>query len=294
MNIVKNLFAITLLVKSLLCFGQEKQKEQSKKIIISDIFILSGFINRTPTFATLNDFKFLAPESTLLNNNFSDYTQTFGFSIKSMYSMLLDIRFRSKGKNVYKSNPQLRLGFSYFSGVILSGGLHKFERKPCDTLYSTQTWQTIYIDSVTWSSYKMNYTSDQIRFDGSFIFQTHSQARLTLFTGLGLTAGLSINASSDIYYDKVARTEERGNGTPYFYSNSSTSEKFINKNNLGFSLYIPIGVAYRIGKKNPFWKQIHLFYEGRPGINLTSIPELRNITNANFQHGLGLRISWHN
>ena len=281
-------------MSSIISYGQEKEKEQLKRIIICNVFVQAGFINRTPTFGTVTDFKLLAPKSVLLNSDFSGYSQTFGWSLKSMYSISTGIKFRSKKKEVYKSNPILRFGVSYFSGSILSGGVYKFERKPCDTLYPTQTWQTIYLDSVTWSSYKMNYTSDQIRFDGSFIIQTNSQERLTLFTGLGLTAGLSMNASTDIYYDKVVRTEERGNGTPYFYSNSSTSEKFINKNNGGYSIYIPMGVDFRIGNKNAFWKQMHLFYELKPGINMTSIPELRDITNANFQHGLGLKVSWNN
>ncbi|MBI4930025.1 MAG: hypothetical protein HY841_04620 [Bacteroidetes bacterium] len=294
MNPAKFLLAIILLANSFLSFGQEKQTKQSKRIIISDIFVQAGFINRTPTFGTLNDFKLLAPQSVLLNNDFSEYSKTFGWSLKKLYSISTGIKFRNKEKGVYKSNPILRLGVSYFSGSILSGGMYKFERKPCDTVYSTQTWQTIYIDSVTWRSYKMNYISDQIRFDGSFIFHSNIQTRFSLFTGLGITAGLSINTFTDIYYDKSDRTEDRGGSTRYYSSSMDISEKFVNKNNLGFSVYIPVGIDFRIGKKNAFWKQIHLFYELKPGINMTSIPELRDITNANFQHGVGLRVSWSN
>jgi len=53
-----------------------------------------------------------------------------------------------------------------------------------------------------------------------------------------------------------------------------------------------LGIDFRIGKKREFWKRTHLFYELRPGINVTSIPELRPITNASVQHGIGLRVSW--
>jgi hypothetical protein len=47
-----------------------------------------------------------------------------------------------------------------------------------------------------------------------------------------------------------------------------------------------------LGKKKEFWKRTHLFYELRPGINITSIPELGTITNSSNQHGLGLRVTW--
>lgn len=284
---------LAISISSIISFGQENKKEQLKKIIISDLFVQAGFIKRTPPSGGLDDFKLLAPQSVLLNENFSGYSKTFGFNLKSMYSILVGIKF--KEKEIYKSNPQLRLGISYYSGPILSGGLRKFERKPYDTLYSTQTGQTTYIDSLISRSYRMDYTSDQIRFDGSIIFKTNQQERFSLFTGLGITAGISINAFTDIYYDNQDRIEDRSNPSPAIsYPTSNPDETFINKTNFGFSIYIPIGLDFRIGKKNKFWKQIHLFYELKPGINTTSIPELRSVTNPSFQHGLGIRVSKNN
>ena len=70
------------------------------------------------------------------------------------------------------------------------------------------------------------------------------------------------------------------------------TEYYKNKNNFGFSAYIPMGIDFRIGRKRKFWKQIHLFLELRPGINGTSIPELRTIVNSSMQYGFGLKVSW--
>lgn len=143
----------------------------------------------------------------------------------------------------------------------------------------------------------MNYTSEQLRFDGSLIFRTDAQARWSLYTSIGITAGMSINAQTDIFYDKMERTEMNypngNNYSSYSYSGSYNyeTEKYRNKNNFGLSTYIPMGIDFRIGKKREFWKWTHLFYELRPGINMTSIPELRTITNASIQHGLGLKVS---
>lgn len=296
------LSAIILLTVSFSVFGQEQPPKTIKKISIHDFYIQTGMFFERNTNGTLTDFKTLAPQSVLLNNNMTDFSQSVGFSMtgNTMFSVMLGLQFSDKQKTIYKANPLLRLGISYFSGTTLTGGSYKEDRKPYDTLTSTQTGQTVYIDSVTTKNYSMNYSSEQLRFDGSLIFRTNPEARWSIYTGIGITAGLSINANTDIYYSNYGRTETRyANGSTsssYNYSSSDNSnsktEKIKNKTNFGASTYIPMGIDIRIGKKREFWKRTHLFYELRPGINITSIPELRTITNASLQHGLGLRVSW--
>lgn len=292
------LLAVILLTVSFSVFGQEPPSKKIKKISIQDFYIQTGMFLERNTNGTLTDFKTLAPQSVLLNSNMTDYSQSGGFRMtgNSMFSVMLGLQFSDKQRTIYKANPQLRLGISYFSGTTLSGGSYKADRKPYDTLTSTQTGQSVYIDSINTKNYNMNYSSEQLRFDGSLIFRTNPEARWSIFTGIGITAGLSINANTEIYYSSYGRTETRyANGntsSSYNYSGSynTKTEKFKNKTNFGASTYIPMGIDFRIGKKREFWKRTHLFYELRPGINITSIPELRTITNASLQHGLGLRV----
>ncbi|HPS71758.1 MAG TPA: hypothetical protein PLM70_05865 [Bacteroidales bacterium] len=106
---------------------------------------------------------------------------------------------------------------------------------------------------------------------------------------------MSFNAKTYIHYSK---TEQIQSQDPYQYNNfydnydgTSESEMINNNNNFGFSAYIPLGVDFRIGKKRDFWKRIHLFYELRPNINVTYIPNLRSITNTSINHGIGCKIS---
>jgi len=211
---------------------------------------------------------------------------------------MLGIQFSDKPKTTYKANPLLRLGVSYFSGTSLTGSFYKEDRKTCDTLTSTQTGRTVYLDSVTTKSYSMNYSSEQLWFDGSLIFRTNPKARWSLFAGIGITAGFSINANTEIYYSKsdwIAARHPDGNHLFLYFSAGSydsKEEKYRNKNNFSASTFIPLGINYRIKKNGEFLKPIYLFYELRPGIYITSIPELRTITNANIQHWFGLRVSW--
>jgi len=299
----KLLLAVLLLTGLSPVFAQEEQPKTVKRISISDIYIQTGFFLERSTSGTLTDFKTLAPQSVLLNSDFTGYSSSNGLSLtgNTMFSVMLGIQFSDKQKTTYKANPLLRLGVCYLSGTTLTDNLFKEDRQTYDTLTSAQTGQTVYIDSVTTKSSGMNYSSEQLRFDVSLIFRTNPEARWSLYTGIGITAGLSFNANTDIYYSKYDRTETRnpnGNSSSSSYSsyfgsnNNSQTERFRNKNNFGLSTNIPMGVDFRIGKKREFWKRTHLFYELRPGINITSIPELRTIANASLQHGLGLKVSW--
>ena len=293
--------AILLVTVSFSLFGQEEQTKTFKRISIHDFYIQPFVFSEPYINGSISDFESLAPQSVLLNNDFGDFSSSyngFGMSSNTAFSILLGIQFSDKAKTVYKANPLLRLGVCYFSGTSLTVGSYKEEHIAYDTLTSVQTGQIIYIDSVISTGFGMDYSWQQLRFDGSMIFRTDPQARWSLYAGIGITAGVSINAETYISHSISGRTETRypnGNTNSSYDYNGSYSDKaevFRNKTNYGFSAYIPMGVDFRTGKKIPFWKLVHVFYELRPSINMTSIPELRTITNASIQHGVGLRVSW--
>jgi hypothetical protein len=297
---LSNILTVVILMTVYSSVFAQEQPKTVKRVSIHDFYVQPVIFSERNTYGALSDFKTLAPQSVLLNNDLSGFSPGGGFSMSgsTMFSVMLGLQFSDQKKSVYKANPLLRLGICYFSGTSLTGASYKDEHIPYDTLTSVRTGQTVYIDSVIMQSYGMDYTSQQLRFDGSLIFRTDPEARFSLFAGIGITAGLSLNAVTYISYSSYCRTETRfpdGNTTSsYDYSGSSTdkTEEYRTQNNLGFSSYLPMGVDFRIGKKNEFWKLLHVFYELRPSINITSIPELRTITNASIQQGFGLRVSW--
>lgn len=289
---INNLLLVSiLLIASFSVLSQTEQPKVIKRISVNDVYVQVGLLSEFNKNGTLSDFKTLAPQSTLLNNDFTTYTQSNGSVLTSNagFSYMLGLQFRDREKTNYKSNPLLRLGVSYFGGTTLDGNLYKQERKHYDTLFSKQSGKEYYLDSVTTTNYSMSYRSQQIRFDGSLIFRTNPSARWSFYSGMGITIGASINAQTDVFYSKYTS----GNGSSYSFAGSSYKfETYRNKNNIGFSGYIPMGIDFRIGKKREFWKMTHLFYELRTGINMTSISELRTITNGGIQNGLGVKVTW--
>lgn len=294
---IASLFLITL--ASTVAAQNAPAKSQSR-LNINELNIQLGFFRQNNLDANLANFKKLAPESVLLINNFSGYKTSSGFvsTGNTMFSVLLGVQFLDKNKNTYKANPILRIGISYFTGAQLSGNVFSEEKKTYDTLRSSTTSETFYIDSTRTKEYGMNYSSQQLRLDASLLFSTNPAARWKFYSGIGITTGLSFNARTNIYYRESESKEMRnanesnfGYGYSSYGSSVTTFETIRNKSNFGMSAYIPLGVDFRIGRRE-FWKRTHLFYEFRPSINYVSIPELQSMVNAHLVQGLGFKVTW--
>lgn len=280
--------------------AQEVKPAKTKMISVNEFYITASGWNEVATNTGLSDFKLLAPRSVLLNKDFTNFNFSGGkyYSSESLFSMLVGINFFNYEKKAPRTNPLLRLGVSYVSGTMLSGNISKDYRVPFDTLSSSHGSSSIYVDSVFGNQLGMYYSSEQLRLDASLIFRSKPEARWSLFAGFGVSTGISLNAHTEItnYQMKgVEMTDNSGGENTSFRnasSNVSFSERFENDMNFGFSAYVPMGVDFRIGKKHDFWKQIHLFYEMRPNITFTNIPELKMYSSAFVQQGLGLKFVW--
>ncbi len=278
--------------------AQTDSSRVEHRMNITNVYVLLGFALHTRQVSTLSDFKKLAPESILLDSNFNGYSSSqnsFADNGGFVFSTLVGINFLNHTKTAYKANPQLRLGVSYRSGLSLSRSLHKETNTPYDTLTSSQTGEMIFIDSVTTDNYFMKYHNEQLRMHLSIIFRTNPKARWSLYGGAGLTAGINFNSHTEINYSHQNSTRSKMNSGDYtvdsFGDNEFTTEEFNNKNGFGFSVFIPLGIDWRVGNKREFWKRLHLYYELSPEIDFTSVPELRTFVSSGAISNFGLRVS---
>ena len=225
----------------------QNEEIKKRKLKVVDAAIAPGMTFHVSSLGSFSDFQRINPKSVLLNENMDGYTLSNGFmaSAGPTFSANLGINIANKAKTEYKSNTQLRIGIT-FSEISMSNYLSKTDRKRFDTLTSSQTGQMVFSDSVTYSSYNMNYKTQQLRIDVSIIYRTNPAAR---------------------------------------------SERNINKNTYGYATYLPMGVDFRIGNKREFFKQLHVFYEARPFVNYTYIPELGGINSVGIKSALGLRVT---
>lgn len=284
---------------SVLVFGQDQNPSVVKRFKINDYSVQAGIFGGSPGNSTLADFNLLAPNSVLLNSNLipnpaSYYPYYYQSYPNAMFSAMVGFQFSDKQKTKYNKNIQFRVGITYFNNSALSGGLYNSERVTFDTLTSSQTGAHIFIDSIITRGLNMNYSSEQLRLDGTLILRTNPDARWSLYSGIGITAGFSFNAKTTIKYitnyqivhrDPNGYTEHKKS-----FSGETEYEVITNKNNFGCSAYIPLGINLKLGHKTEFWKKVNLFYEIRPSVNVTYIPELGTRTNSFVHFGGGFKV----
>lgn len=275
-------------------FGQTLDyNPQKKRLRVSETYIYPSVgLQRVPL-GTLNDFRKLATQSTILNKDLSAYSSAIFMSTygQTSFSAKLGISFLDKDKNTYKANPTVRIGFNYFRNVGLISQLDKTTRVRFDTLYSTTGGPPVYLDSVTHYFIGMSYGTEELRVDISLIFRTNIEARWSIYAGIGGTLGGSLNSYTTINYSESSSVESSAIGAPMnnnFYSGSS--ERFKNKSSIGYSMYLPLGLDFRMGNNREFWKRLHVYYEAKPFLNSSYLHHIGMFTNVGIQNGLGLRV----
>jgi hypothetical protein len=292
------LILMLVFVSGLSCLtAQNDSLRPIQKLNACEVNVLFGGYFQPIQYGTIAEFKKLAPGSELLKADFTAYNQFNDYvsSINSMFSVNLGFRFGNSSKSAYRKNPLLRLGFSYFSTTDLANNLGQTTTFRNDTLVSSGTGQVYYIDSTIYRSYNMQHTSDQLRLDVSLVYRTDPKARWQFYAGLGLTAGASLKSYTTVNYmvsGSLVSTDY------YLYPVSSEqnyeykNEYFRNSADIGMSAYVPLGLDFRLGKKRPFWKRTHLFYEARPGASFSNIGDLGFFANISVQQGLGIKVNW--
>jgi hypothetical protein len=277
--------------------AQSDSLKPIQRMSACEVNVLFGGYFQPIQYGTIAEFQKLAPGSELLKSDFTGYNQYNDYvsSVNSMFAVNLGFRFGNSSKTAYRKSPLLRLGFSYFSTTDLANNLSKTSTFRSDTLISSTNGQVYYIDSTVYRSYNMRHTSDQLRLDVSLIYRTDPKARWQFYGGVGLTAGASLKSYTTIDYmvgNSLQSTDY------YFYpmyadqGSAYKNEYFRNTADIGLSAYVPLGLDFRMGKKRPFWKRTHLFYEARPGASFSSIGDLGSFANVSVQQGLGIKVNW--
>ena len=274
-----------LSISNMLIYGQEK----NPKIRVKEFYLQHGLIHQAPEHGTLADFQSLAKGSSILNQDYTGFSdQHFGLRNRENNSLLgiqLGIQFAKR------PNPTLRVGFNYLSSSLISGSLHRMDSYVTDTLTSSQTGEQQYVMTTNSKSVYMNQTCQQFRLDAALLFHTNSSARWSLYSGIGVTMGYAYNNKTRIQYEEYV-SEPSANG---YYSNplSTYANEFYRSQNFAtFSAYVPLGIDFRIGKKREFWNRLHLFGEFRPSLNYAKIPELRRVLNPGTTQSFGLKVTF--
>lgn len=262
----------------------------AQKIKITELHISNGTGFGGQINGSIDDFKILAPNSSILAMDFSQYSpqgfptyQTPGMNMSSSYSLQLGLQCAKMPNVTY------RVGITHVSnaGVLSAFGSYS-QSFPYDTLTSSQTGEQIFIDSSNSKYYQMNHSNQQIRLDGAMIFRMFPDKRWSLHTGLGASIGMSYQSNTEISFWESSSMYSYS--SYYYGQENGQRESYKNKNSIGASLYIPFGIDFGIGKKREFWMPFHLYIETRPSLNINSINGIGTSFSPGMSSAAGLRI----
>jgi hypothetical protein len=276
----KTLIFLGFLGLSITSFSQIKL---TQVLLSSGAYRQFGF---TPS--NITDFAPLAPGSSILLKDFSNYESSMGyFNFNYPFGMGMQntSSFQSLqvGLSLPKCQGTLRLGISNFSNQLMSAYGSYYESHVVDTLISSQNGSMTFVDSTISRNVFGNYNNQQIRIDAAYVWEMNAGERWAFSAGAGLSFGLSYQSQTSLHYAEYTNSYQ---GYGSYVSNQTTtleSETYKNPMNWGANIYVPLGINFRLGTKRAFWKPWMIYSELRPQLSFNSIPN----SGVKFSPGIG-------
>lgn len=285
----KQLFYLLLFVGIISAHAQDSLTPRIKRVRISEVAVQGGILSKFNPVLNEDAPSNILPVSTMLKMN-SFVTDNIDFIGNNNVSALIGIQFADK-RNLENKYFVMRLGIGFYNGSYTKNNLFVEDRNTYDSLIESN--QTTFLDSVTYRYLDSKYSYQMLRMDGSFLVKTNLPSRWTFFAGLGFTYGVTINSDAETLTRRTLSTEKRY-GENYSLKNSNQDISIVNENRdleniFSYSVYVPVGVDFRIGNNHSLWKKSHLFYEFRSGMNYTNREGMSPQSSVYLHHSFGLK-----
>jgi hypothetical protein len=299
----KILLLFVFMVYVMRVLSQDTTNVRLRKVKIADIMSQIGFYYQGYN-CNLEDFKILAPHSILLEDARSANLEYHSVNdIKSddaivpnsgsTLTMKLGINFLNRKKMKY-CNVQLRAGLIYFTNNIFSYELYETKQIRYDTIGTGSS--AVYMDSLIKTKYQFHHDWKQLNGDLSLIFSIRPKGFVSFGAGVGISSGLTFNATTSIQFIKSSNRRGISESKPTYYlwdeNGESKSEKFKNKNGINCFIYIPLEININFRSKNhPFWRKIHFYSGVMPGLSFVTLSDHAAISGYQVPIMVGFRFS---
>lgn len=298
MKMTSGVYVAFLSLFGFVLFGQGIENKKSPLLKLESVSLFPNVQTFYSANQSLEDFNELAPGSVILARDYSDFnnfdftTSNSSSGIEGMASFLL----RSKKDGGYKSSTIFRVGLGFSNGSNFSTSSQKTEQFTFDTLASAQTGNRLLLDSLNYDALSAQHNSNLMRLSLSIIFRSRQETRLSIYGGVGLYGSMAFNSYTDVSLFRSQQsivTDVDGNqflgNTNEEFSSTQRSERYANQNTFSCAVYAPIGITMRLSKHHSFWKRMSIFTEVRPGVDVTSIPEIGTHTTGFTEFGFGAK-----
>ena len=286
-----------LILFSVFALQAQQTEIRNRSLSVHNIYFNAG-VFPTPSGAFgLEAFRVLAPSSAILQDDFNGYRSWIFFSGMPATELGVSAGFgRGSRDNVKKhSAPEFRAGFYYGSSNVLLTGFEKSDRVTVDSLYSARTGAMYQVDSVSYNYVTVEHLRKYLKGDFSLIFRSGYLLGLSLFGGVGMNMGYSIENKLRVRSVSSNRLESvspfNGREILSFHSPETIEELVPVAGSFSFTLYIPAGIDMRLSSQSELLGRVHFYYEVRLGYAYQSMAPLGGISQTAVQHLIGLRIA---
>jgi hypothetical protein len=198
-----------------------------------------------------------------------------GMNVNSRKQLDIQIGFYpySKKLGAYDKSREMIIGLFYSGSDLRDRNSLTFtDRAGATFTNNSNFYQT---DTISRTHKTFREKANVLGLSFQYLYKTDPERRISLFAGYGVKAGYALNARYFREYrkDSVAVINFAGanpknlnfaTGLPLGVEELSTSSTA----NTTFvtSVFIPIGINYRLSKTRDIWNQMSLFYEGSFGL----------------------------
>jgi hypothetical protein len=242
-------------------------------------------------------------------NLFSEYSyfreiSQENFSLSSIYYIQTNPVFSANFIKYYPPNEDNEFffhsrwlfGLTYHEANVFGFSHTRVERTRLDTLTAENGSEIYFLDSVVRDTHDSNYTSEQLKLNLAFHAITNPSKRWAFYAGVGLSCGFSIHSKiKHVHQIENAIELTTPQDTSYSVGALSSDNKTIYETldvcgNINFSGSIPFGLDFRVGEQSEFLRNVHLFVEFKPGVNVHIFPKIDPVANSFFVMKTGINL----
>jgi hypothetical protein len=241
-------------------------------------FTMGQELRLNPNFS-LNDLRLLYPQSTLLSNfpqpDPTQSTVTSGLTLAVSTHILLG---KKQPTSIVKTYLRAGIQLNTYSDYSISA--QSSFSKNTDTLISPSSGNFLYVDTTINTYHSADLNANQLRVDAALLFHVNRKGRrISITSGLGLTAGAFYNTSTNIRKYQSANIQvwkyPNNKQSVYFDEVASPTQNAVEQFNdapviTHLQAYVPIIVNFQFGSRSPngFSSPYRMLFELSPGFAL--------------------------
>ncbi|MBP6456547.1 MAG: hypothetical protein KA275_07450 [Chitinophagaceae bacterium] len=265
----------------------------AQKIKFSDVYLYGYSGNSTANPLNKSEISFLnkgidLPYLSNIKNNGNTNRYYNGVGVMAGWNIA----------NNKKSNLQhkLRTGVSFGNyGLNYDGNWSKSTSTTIDSVVLQSTGQSFPVDSIFSQYANVSHNAKMFNVDASYIVTLNPHRRLSFYTGVGASVGISLQNVISGHYNEFSYSNSPFANYSTYQNNNSNNHQFSSKTlpvATNIRAYIPLGLNFRLSNKNPFLKHFSLYGEIDMGLNIDNMKGINSNIGFYSAGNAGIKVSF--